>query len=45
VKHLAGQVKAGRMSAEDAAVELGKQCTCNFFNVARGAKLLKELIS
>lgn len=45
VKHLAGQVKAGRMSAEDAAVELGKQCTCNFFNVVRGAKLLKEYIA
>jgi hypothetical protein len=42
VDHLAGQVKAGRMSAEDAAVELGKQCTCNFFNVVRGAKLINE---
>jgi hypothetical protein len=44
VKHLASQVKAGRKTAEDAAVELGKQCTCNFFNVARAAKLINQYV-
>jgi hypothetical protein len=42
VRHLARAVKSGRMTAEDASVELAKQCTCNFFNVVRGAKMLKE---
>ena len=44
VRHLVGQVKLGRKTAEDAAVELGKQCTCNFFNVARAAKLINQQI-
>jgi hypothetical protein len=38
-------VKNGGITAEDAAVELGKQCTCNFFNVARGAELIKSYIA
>jgi len=41
VTHLAGQVKRNRISAQDAAVEMAKQCTCNFFNAVRGAKLLE----
>ena len=45
VKHLSNQVKAGKKTAEEAAVELGKQCTCNFFNVARAAKLINQYIS
>lgn len=45
VKHLANEIKAGRWSAEDASVELGKACRCNFFNVARSARLLKEYIA
>ena len=44
VRHLANRVKRGQMTAEDASVELAKQCTCNFFNVVRGNKLLKEYI-
>ncbi len=45
VKHLLNQVKTGRKTAEEAAVELGKQCTCNFFNVARAAKLINQCIT
>jgi len=45
VKHLAGEVKEERMTAEAAAVEMAKQCTCNFFNVERARKLLTEYIS
>jgi len=45
VKHLIERVKNGSITAEDAAVELGKQCTCNFFNVERAAKLINEYIA
>lgn len=44
VKHLANEVKEGRMTVKDAAVEMAKQCTCNFFNVDRATKLIKEYI-
>jgi len=44
VKHLAREVKRGAISAEEAAVEMAKQCTCNFFNVERAEKLLNEYI-
>jgi hypothetical protein len=44
VKHLIGEVKKGRRTARDAAVELAKQCTCNFFNAARAEKLINEYI-
>lgn len=44
VKHLIEQVEKGRMSVEDAAVEMAKQCTCNFFNVDRATELIKEYI-
>jgi len=43
-KHLIKEVKNGRRTAKDAAVELGKQCTCNFFNVARAEKLINDYI-
>lgn len=45
VKHLIERVKNGGITAEAAAVELGKQCTCNFFNVVRAAKLINEYIA
>lgn len=41
VKHLINQVKRGRITSEDASVEMAKQCTCNFFNVERGIKLIE----
>lgn len=44
VKHLAQRVKQGRMTAEDASVELAKQCTCNWFNADRATKLIKEYV-
>ncbi len=45
VKHLLNQVKNGRMTPEHASAEMSKQCTCNFFNVERGAKLINEYIA
>lgn len=42
VKHLLERVRKGNMTPEDAAVEMGKQCTCNFFNTDRAAKLIKD---
>jgi hypothetical protein len=42
IRHMIERVSQGKVSAEDAAVELGKQCTCNIFNVFRGAELLKK---
>jgi hypothetical protein len=44
VKHLLGRVKDGKMSPESAAVEMAKQCTCNFVNVARAIKLIKAYV-
>ncbi len=44
VKHLIQRVRQGKMTAEDASVELAKQCTCNWFNADRAAKLIKEYV-
>lgn len=41
-RYLINRVKQGNISPEDAAVELGKQCTCNIFNVVRGADLVRK---
>lgn len=43
VKHMANQVKAGRITAEDAGMRLGRQCTCGVFNVARAAELVEAI--
>ena len=40
--YLIDRVKQGSLSPEDAAIELGKQCTCNIFNVVRGADLVRK---
>lgn len=45
VEHMVERVKNGHISSEQAAVELGVQCTCNFFNVDRAEKLINKLIS
>lgn len=45
ISHLSRSVKRGQMTLKDAAVELSKQCTCNFFNIERGSNLLKEYIN
>jgi hypothetical protein len=42
-RYLIDRVKQGSLSPEDAAVELGKQCTCNIFNVIRGADLIRKV--
>jgi hypothetical protein len=44
VKYLIEEIKKERLTYEEASVELAKQCTCNFFNVDRGIKLMKEYI-
>lgn len=44
VMHLIERVKNGSLHAKEAAVELGKQCTCNFFNVVRAERLIQEYI-
>ncbi len=42
VESLMGRVKGGSMTPEDAAVELGKQCSCNIFNTERAAGLIRN---
>ncbi|MBS7651779.1 MAG: hypothetical protein QW638_04870 [Candidatus Bathyarchaeia archaeon] len=39
------RVGAGALTPEAAAVELGKQCTCNIFNTVRGAEIIKKAVS
>jgi hypothetical protein len=43
VKYLVERVRQGKVTAEEAAVELGKQCICNIFNPVRGAVLINKL--
>ena len=43
VRHVAAQVKAGRLTAEEAGLRLGHQCTCGIFNVARAAELVAAM--
>ena len=45
VRHLLDRVKNGKMTPEGASVEMAKQCTCNFFNVERGTKMIKDYIA
>jgi len=40
VVSMAEDIKAGRLSPEEAAEELAKQCCCGIFNLVRGAELL-----
>ncbi|MEM3005833.1 MAG: hypothetical protein QXJ79_03855 [Candidatus Bathyarchaeia archaeon] len=35
------RVRAGALKPEAAAVEFGKQCTCNIFNTVRAAEIIK----
>ena len=43
VRHMAEQVKAGKLTAEEAGLKLGRQCTCGIFNVARAAELVAAM--
>ncbi|MFQ6076010.1 MAG: hypothetical protein ACE5Z5_07740 [Candidatus Bathyarchaeia archaeon] len=45
VEHLINRVKAGKMTPEEAAVEMGKQCTCNIFNPTRAANIIRESLT
>lgn len=45
VRKMAEQVRAGRISAEEAGLRLGRQCTCGIFNVARAAELVAAMAS
>ncbi len=44
VRHLIDRVRKGAMTAEEAALELGKQCVCNFFNPFRAAKIIDKYV-
>ena len=41
-RHLIDQVRKGRITAEKAGLELGKQCVCNFLNPVRASKIIEE---
>jgi hypothetical protein len=44
-KHLIDRVRKGRITAEEAGLELGKQCVCNYFNQERAAKIIEKYVS
>jgi hypothetical protein len=44
ITHLIERIRSGKLTPEAAAIEMGKQCTCNVFNVTRGAEILKEYL-
>ncbi len=39
------RVGSGALTPEAAAVELGKQCTCNIFNTVRAAEIIKRTVA
>jgi len=43
VEDIVKRVKAGKMSAKEGSLEIGKGCCCGAYNPARGEKLLKAL--
>ena len=45
IDSLAEDVKAGRKSAQDAAKEMARQCTCGVFNPVRAAKLITAMVN
>jgi hypothetical protein len=42
-RYLIDRVKQGRITAKNAAIEMAKQCTCNFFNADRASKLIEAI--
>lgn len=44
VEKMIAQIKQGTINSRKAAVELGKQCTCNIFNTVRGRTLLQNAV-
>lgn len=45
IRHLIDRVRKGKMTSEEAGLELGKQCVCNFFNPVRAAKIIEEYVT
>jgi hypothetical protein len=45
VRKMVRDVKRGRRTVEDACLELARCCTCGNYNLTRGIKLFKELLS
>jgi hypothetical protein len=45
VEHLINRVKKGTMTSTEAAVEMSKQCMCNYFNPVRTVNLIDEYIA
>jgi len=45
VRHVAEQVKTGKLTAEEAGLKLGRQCTCGIFNVARASELIAAMVA
>jgi hypothetical protein len=43
VRHMAEQVRRGKLTVEQAGRELGRQCTCGIVNVARAAELVAAM--
>ncbi len=44
IESLFERVGRGAITAQDAAVEFGKQCTCNVFNTERAAQIIERAI-
>jgi len=42
--HLLEQVKSGKVTPEDAAEEMAKQCVCGVFNSKRAAELIRKAV-
>ena len=45
IEHLINRVKKGKMTPEEAAIEMSKQCVCNFSNPVRTANLIEEYLA
>jgi hypothetical protein len=45
VRKMVRDVKRGRRTVEDACLELAKCCTCGNYNLTRGMKLFKQMLS
>jgi len=44
-RFLIEKVRQGKMTADEASIELAKQCTCNWFNANRASKLIQQYVS
>lgn len=45
VKEMLAKAKSGKLSPEEAAVEMAKPCICGIFNVARCAARIREILA